>query len=102
MYFIEELQKNREQFVQLFAEKNIKDLKSLAHKLHGACCFSGVPKLQTEVVAFEANLKQNMDEFLLETLFKQLIACIDAVIREYYKSYRPQQINSPKLEYSCQ
>ncbi|EEZ95287.1 legionella transmission sensor LetS [Legionella longbeachae D-4968] len=44
--FVEELLKNREEFIQLMHEKNVKQLGEVAHKLHGACCFSGVPTLQ--------------------------------------------------------
>lgn len=51
--FIEELYKNREEFIELMHQKNVKELADLAHKLHGACCFCGVPILQKRVAQLE-------------------------------------------------
>ena len=51
--FVEELHLNRTEFKRLFNKKNIAGLESAAHKLHGACCFCGVPRLQNKVVYLE-------------------------------------------------
>lgn len=55
--FVEELRRNREEFIQLLHNKDIKGLESAAHKLHGACCFCGVPHLQTQVIQLEKQAK---------------------------------------------
>jgi two-component system sensor histidine kinase BarA len=81
--FVVELHKNREEFIQLMQQKDIKKLGEAAHKLHGACCFSGVPMLQKKVIQIEklAARPASIDE--LTTPFAELIQSIDAVIGEY-------------------
>jgi two-component system sensor histidine kinase BarA len=88
--FVEELQKNREEFIQLMHQKNIKSLGELAHKLHGACCFCGVPLLQKKVMHLEKlALKVTKIEELTGP-FSELIQSIDAVISEYENKYSQQ------------
>ncbi|WP_133138257.1 two-component system sensor histidine kinase LetS [Legionella tucsonensis] len=81
--FVEELHKNREEFIQLMHDKNIKKLGEAAHKLHGACCFSGVPTLQKKVVHVEKLAVHAASIEELATPFAELIQSIDAVINEY-------------------
>ncbi|WP_115705068.1 two-component system sensor histidine kinase LetS [Legionella sainthelensi] len=81
--FVEELIKNREEFIQLMHEKNVKQLGEAAHKLHGACCFSGVPTLQKKVVQVEKLAAHAASIAELATPFAELIQSIDAVISEY-------------------
>lgn len=100
--FIEELEKNRQQFIELFDKQDIKGLEELAHKLHGACCFSGVPKLQTAVALLESLTRQRSDAQTIKNSFMNLLECIDKVLAEYYRNYRPNNNKSSKLEYSCQ
>lgn len=81
--FVEELHKNREEFIQLMHEKNIKKLGEAAHRLHGACCFSGVPILQNKVVQVEKMAARSASFEELTIPFAELIQSIDAVISEY-------------------
>jgi two-component system sensor histidine kinase BarA len=83
MHFVEELRKNREEFIQLMHQKNIKKIGEAAHKLHGACCFSGVPTLQKNVIQVEkiATHTKSIDKLAIP--FAALIQSIDAVINEY-------------------
>jgi two-component system sensor histidine kinase BarA len=87
--FIEELHKNRAEFLALSRKKNKAGLAELAHKLHGACCFCGVPFLQKKVMQLETTAPHinNFDE--LSTLFAEVIQCIDAVISEYENKFAP-------------
>ena len=41
------------QFERLASAKKFNELQSAAHRLHGACCYLGVPKLKTAVKALE-------------------------------------------------
>jgi two-component system sensor histidine kinase BarA len=85
--FIEELYKNREELIQCMQQKNIPKLGEVAHKLHGACCFCGVPILQKRVVQIE---KLSVPTTSVENLagpFAELIQSIDAVISEYEHHY---------------
>lgn len=86
--FIEELKKNRQEFIQLYQEKNIKGLESAAHKLHGACCFCGVPRLQLQVSRLENHAKNALKINDLEALFAELVRNIDEVIDEFEHLHR--------------
>jgi len=81
--FIEELQVNREEFLQLMREDNIKGLERAAHKLHGACCFCGVPSLQHHVILVENLAKHARSMNELNAAFSALILSIDDVLSEY-------------------
>ncbi len=81
--FIEELYINREEFLQLMRENNIKELERAAHKLHGACCFCGVPSLQQHVILVENLAKNAVSMNELNAAFSALIQSIDDVLSEY-------------------
>lgn len=81
--FIEELHKNREEFLQALQKKDIKKLGEIAHKLNGACCFCGVPALQKKVIQVEKLTLRITAIEDLNTPFSELIQSIDAVISEY-------------------
>ncbi|HGF1461404.1 TPA: two-component system sensor histidine kinase LetS [Legionella pneumophila] len=85
--FIEELYKNREEFIELMHQKNVKGLADLAHKLHGACCFCGVPILQKRVAQLEKLARRTANADNLTGAFTDLIQSIDAVISEYENQY---------------
>ncbi|AMQ29483.1 Signal transduction histidine-protein kinase BarA [Legionella pneumophila] len=85
--FIEELYKNREEFIELMHQKNVKGLADLAHKLHGACCFCGVPILQKRVAQLEKLARRTANADNLTEAFTDLIQSIDAVISEYENQY---------------
>ncbi|HBD9332511.1 TPA: response regulator, partial [Legionella pneumophila] len=75
--FIEELYKNREEFIELMHQKNVKGLADLAHKLHGACCFCGVPILQKRVAQLEKLARRTANADNLTEAFTDLIQSID-------------------------
>ncbi len=85
--FIEELYKNHEEFIELMHQKNVKGLADLAHKLHGACCFCGVPILQKRVAQLEKLARRTANADNLTGAFTDLIQSIDAVISEYENQY---------------
>lgn len=91
--FIEELVKNREEFIQLMHNHDIVGLKRAAHKLHGACCFSGVTQLQRIVATMEqmARHAQHIDE--LRATFTQMINNIDMVLQEYEQDTQKEHIS---------
>lgn len=85
--FITELRKNRHELIQLMHDKNIKGIGDVAHKLHGACCYCGVPQLQKKVIQLEklASHVKTIDE--INKTFVEVIQSIDAVISEYEHQY---------------
>lgn len=89
--FVEELKKNRVEFIQLLQKKNITGLEAAAHRLHGACCFCGVPTLQSHVARLEHQAKQAEDIDELQIAFAELIQSIDDVLYEYETLYQAQK-----------
>lgn len=98
--FVDELKLNRLEFIELFAKRDIKGIEQLAHKLHGACCFCGVPKLQTQVAKLESLARQAQDFNEIKIVFMQLIECIDTVLYDYQQNFKPTQLNEIKTENS--
>ncbi|KTD65653.1 two-component system sensor histidine kinase LetS [Legionella spiritensis] len=94
--FVAELRKNRQEFIQLFHNKDIKNLEKAAHKLHGACCFCGVPRLQSQVTRLENQAGTAQDIKELETAFAALIRCIDDVLDEFDNLYNTSSSDSQK------
>ena len=81
--FIHELKINRQEFVQLKQDKQIEGGERAAHKLLGACCFCGVPTLQSHVAHMETIAKHAKDPEELTMPFEQLIRAIDDVLDDY-------------------
>lgn len=92
--FVEELEKNRQEFIALFHQNDIENLHQAAHKLHGACCFCGVPLLQKKIVAFEQLAKKSHYEYEIKTDFYQLIQCIDDVLQEYILNIKHYEVTT--------
>lgn len=86
--FVEELKKDRTHFIQLMQAKDIQGLEKAAHRLHGACCFCGVPNLQHHVAYLENLAKMVKLPEKLEPAFKELIESIDKVLAEYEHRYQ--------------
>ena len=92
--FVEELRENRKEFIQLYHDKEIKALGDAAHKLHGACCFCGVPRLQLQVMHLENQAKQAGHIHELEIIFAELIQSIDEVLNEFERLHLNIQSNN--------
>ena len=95
--FIDELQKHQTAFIQLHQQKNLKLLEAEAHKLHGACCFCGVPSLQSHVAQLENLAKHAQNTTDIDDAFKQLLQSIDAVLNEYEQFYQNDIIKTEIL-----
>lgn len=85
--FVQELHTNRIQLNELFHNNDMKGLEDIVHKLHGACCFCGVPRLQTHVVHFEKLVKESKQTNELNHAFAELIQSIDDIIHEFNTLY---------------
>ena len=85
--FVAELHKNRDEFLSLARENDINGLASLTHKLHGACCFCGVPALQAQVMRVEKKAKKTKKFATLHTEITELIYQIDRVIEEFNRNF---------------
>lgn len=90
--FVQELQTNRSEFFKLYKEGKVSEIERLAHKLHGACCFCGVPKLQKLVSELEIKAMDAASTNELQSELLILIEELDAVLAEYDASYKTAAI----------
>jgi len=77
---INDLSKNQQNISQALIEKNNSQLKSLIHKINGACCYTGVPNLSTICQALETQLKKGTPLEDLEPEFFEFFEQIEQVL----------------------
>ena len=85
--FAADLPKVKTEFSQLLHEGNNVEIANKAHKLLGACCFCGVPKLQSLVSELEKKALSPENSSELNTAVTLLLNEIDQVICEFEKHY---------------
>lgn len=90
--FVDELRNNRETLIRSYQQKKLKMLEGEAHRLHGACCFCGVPSLQRHVAQVENLAKHVKSISEVSDAFAQLIQSIDGVLREYEQFYEGRKV----------
>lgn len=62
--------------------KNLHELLKLVHKLHGALCYTGLPRIKTLISRLETELKSNiMDN--LTSLLEQLNTEVNLLLERY-------------------
>jgi two-component system sensor histidine kinase BarA len=83
--FIEELALQVDEFSELYKKQDIKGIGQLAHKIHGACCFCGVPKLQNYIVELENAAAKAKKLEQLTTIYEKVILSMHEVISEFQK-----------------
>lgn len=88
LQLVNELRENRTEFISLYKQQDRVALQKASHKLHGACCFAGVTRLQRQVSALEKQLSQVDHVEQVQAIFTKFIEELDAVIHEYDMSYQ--------------
>ena len=66
--FVRQLPSLSAEIHQHWQQQNMPDLQSAVHKLHGVCCYTGVPKLQALCDEIESALKQQQYDRAVEGL----------------------------------
>ncbi len=85
--FVIELRSNKKDFIRLYHKKDTDGLEKAAHKLNGACCFCGVPRLQHWVITIETHAKSANNISEISSVFNEMLLAIDEVIQEYEQLY---------------
>lgn len=75
------LPKTRVQISEAITSLDNEQLKTLIHKLNGACCYSGVPSLDKVANQIETSLKRDISIDELEPEFFELFEHMDNVIK---------------------
>jgi two-component system sensor histidine kinase BarA len=75
----EELPDIKTELERALTQSDREQIGRLVHKLHGACCYCGVPRLKTVVEQFKTVVNPNNPE-TLNQFVQQLTAEIDAVV----------------------
>ena len=79
---IKELPKDLSTIKQHFQHQNYTEMRRQVHRLHGALCYSGTPRLKMLVAHLESELKNNIMESL-PSLLNQLDIEVNLLL-EYY------------------
>jgi two-component system sensor histidine kinase BarA len=66
--------------------QDVEQLKTLIHKLNGACCYTGVPSLGKISMQLETELKQGMSVDDLEPEFFEFFEHVERVLVEAPKT----------------
>ena len=77
---IKDLPENLKSIEKAQKEKNVSQLKSVIHKLNGACCYTGVPYLTAICQEIETQLKKEVPLAHLEPEFLELVEQIELVL----------------------
>lgn len=80
---ITELPKTKELINQAYEGENYSLLHQQIHKLHGATCYCGVPRLKEITASFETKLKKNEKQSM-----KKLIALLNKEIEQLLTEYK--------------
>jgi two-component system sensor histidine kinase BarA len=67
---------------ELYVTKKYPELLKQVHKLHGALCYCGLPRLKRLIACLETDLKNNI-MINLSSLFDQLDIEISLLLREH-------------------
>ncbi len=81
-----ELPTTAKQLYNLHSERKYTDLIACVHKLHGALCYSGLPRLKSIVLRLETDLKSNI---MVNSL--SLIEQLDTEIRRLQEHHPLQR-----------
>jgi two-component system sensor histidine kinase BarA len=60
---IKELPQNQRDLLQAGKNRDLDTLKMITHKIHGACCYCGVPALHNDIAKLETALKCDQKEW---------------------------------------
>ena len=79
----DDLPPSRDKIMHAFQQEDWMELQHQIHRIHGACCYCGVPKLKKLARDIETALKQDKLDVV-----KKLIPKLDRAIDEVLASYR--------------
>lgn len=77
---VNDLPEMREQISKNFEAEDFLNLNRCVHRLHGASCYCGVPRIRKSTASLEAAIK-NADQAAIPSLTKKVLFEIDQVIQ---------------------
>ncbi len=77
---IEELKQEREKITELLSSNLLTELEILIHKLHGSCCYVGLPKLKKCCNNLENALIESQNEEALQDYADALDIAIEEIL----------------------
>lgn len=84
---IESLPQAQIDITNSFTANNYDDFYHQVHKLHGSCCYCGVPRLKKAAASLEKIIKETKDFTAYTNIYLELINEIHAVLNEHRKTY---------------
>ena len=81
---VDELPATKKSLLAIYKQQDYEALHKEVHKLHGGCCYCGVPRLKTAAASLETALKNgNTESEKIAPLFEALTFEIDQVLACY-------------------
>lgn len=80
--FIKNLDEEFSSIKHAYSDANYPELQKLIHKLHGAVCYCGLPRLKTVLTKLETELKSNIMSSL-PSLLNQLETEVTLLLKHY-------------------
>ncbi|SMF35931.1 two-component system, NarL family, sensor histidine kinase BarA [Alteromonadaceae bacterium Bs31] len=79
---LESLPQAKKDMATYLSEGNHRELQEVVHKLHGGCCYCGVPKLKKYSEELDVKLQSALQAEEVPPLLEQMIAHLNSVIDE--------------------
>lgn len=83
---IDELPIHKRELIQAYEDRDIQLLASIAHKLSGLCCYSGLPQLKVAAQTLEEEALDGHSNLINEHL-ETLLVQLDQVVKVYNKDF---------------
>jgi two-component system sensor histidine kinase BarA len=88
--FVEQLSQEKEQLITHFQKQELNTINAIAHRLHGACYYCGVPQLQQAIYELEKNTLNN-DISKLSYYLTNAVITIDQVESCYHNLFKDEE-----------
>lgn len=80
---VERLPEDQQDILDCYAQQNFDKLKQLTHKLRGALCYCGVPRLRHAVEQLDNALKQPSPKHQMDELVQQFAEEVQTLMSAY-------------------
>ncbi len=81
--FIDHLKDDKVLLIKAKSDKDIKSIKALSHKIYGACCYVGVPKLKSAIKELDKMLLTEEDFQVIDDQLNQVLMQIANVLEHH-------------------
>ncbi len=93
---IDDLPATKSLIDKAYQAKNFTELKTIIHKVHGGCCYSGLPNLKNLSAEIEQSL-ENEETAQLTMLIDSIQTAMDQILDDYQAQDYKQRVNTEEV-----